>query len=202
MLGCATCDLLLITIHISDCRQFSDIHILQGSAATYLRCGGIFKYDLLQIYPWTSNWRDFQNRLTFGEVMGKSLVYCFFDSRCIWWKKRSAVRTARWPLTWPVSLGHVRGHAQMDRCRQSRDWFFSFSDELRWTWSIAAAHEHRTFALPRHLTPPGKSPSRTSAPRICPNPNLTLNHNRHLALITRHLTLIAPTVTITVTPQL
>jgi len=33
----------VITIHISDCRQFSDIHISQGSAATYLRCGGIFK---------------------------------------------------------------------------------------------------------------------------------------------------------------
>jgi len=36
-------DLSLITIHISDCRQFSDIHILQGSVATYLRSGGIFK---------------------------------------------------------------------------------------------------------------------------------------------------------------
>jgi len=38
------CDLSLIIIHISNCRQFSDINILQGSVATYLRCGGIFIY--------------------------------------------------------------------------------------------------------------------------------------------------------------
>jgi len=39
-----SCDLSLITMHISDCCQFSDIHISQGSVATYLRCRGIFKY--------------------------------------------------------------------------------------------------------------------------------------------------------------
>jgi len=32
------CDLSLIAIHISDYRQFSDIHISQGSVTTYLRC--------------------------------------------------------------------------------------------------------------------------------------------------------------------
>jgi len=31
-----SCDLCLIAIHISDYRQFSDIHIFQGSVATYL----------------------------------------------------------------------------------------------------------------------------------------------------------------------
>jgi len=39
--GYVLCHLSLITIHISDCRQFSDIYISQGSVATYLRCGGI-----------------------------------------------------------------------------------------------------------------------------------------------------------------
>jgi len=34
-------------MHISDCCQFSDIHIAQGSVATYLRCGGIFKYKFV-----------------------------------------------------------------------------------------------------------------------------------------------------------
>jgi len=38
-------DLSLITIHISDYRQFSDIHILQGSVATYVTC--IFKYEFV-----------------------------------------------------------------------------------------------------------------------------------------------------------
>ena len=47
----------LITIHISDC-QFSDIHILQGSVAIYLKCGGIRKYEfaanlpLSLVYAW------------------------------------------------------------------------------------------------------------------------------------------------------
>ena len=33
---------------------------------------------LLQIYQWVCQWKNFENRLTFGEVMGKSLVSCFF----------------------------------------------------------------------------------------------------------------------------
>ena len=37
------CDLSLITIHISHWRHFSDFHISQGSVATCLKCGGIFK---------------------------------------------------------------------------------------------------------------------------------------------------------------
>ena len=32
----------------------------------------------LQIYQWVCQWKNFENRLTFGEVMGKSLVSCFF----------------------------------------------------------------------------------------------------------------------------
>ena len=31
-----------------------------------------------QIYQWVYKWKNFENRLTFGEVMGKSLVSCFF----------------------------------------------------------------------------------------------------------------------------
>ena len=69
-----SCDLSLITIHISDYRQFSDICTLQGSVATYFGYGGIFKYDLLQIYHWVWRWKYFENRSTF---MGKSSVSCF-----------------------------------------------------------------------------------------------------------------------------
>jgi len=42
-----SCVLSLNTMHISDCCQFSDIHISQGSVATYLRFGGIFKYEFV-----------------------------------------------------------------------------------------------------------------------------------------------------------
>jgi len=47
MLATLPCHLSLITIHISDSHQFSDIHISQGSVATYSRCGGIFKYEFV-----------------------------------------------------------------------------------------------------------------------------------------------------------
>jgi len=48
--------------------------------------------NLLQIYQWVCQWKNFENRLTFGKVMGKSLVSCFFwDTvyilslvECIW----------------------------------------------------------------------------------------------------------------------
>jgi len=45
------CYLSLITIYIFHTDPiFSDIHISQGSVATCLRHGGIFKQNLLQIY--------------------------------------------------------------------------------------------------------------------------------------------------------
>jgi len=40
-----------ITLHISDSRQFSDIHISQGSVATYVRCGEIFKNEFVGNLP-------------------------------------------------------------------------------------------------------------------------------------------------------
>jgi len=36
----------------------------------------------LQTYHWVSQQKNFENRLTFGEVMAKSLVSCFVDSQC------------------------------------------------------------------------------------------------------------------------
>ena len=38
--------------------------------------------SLLHIYHSVRQWKNFENRLTFGEVMGNSLVYCFLDSHC------------------------------------------------------------------------------------------------------------------------
>jgi len=46
-----SCDLSLITVHISDYCQFSDIHISQGSLVTYLGCGEMFKYELVANLP-------------------------------------------------------------------------------------------------------------------------------------------------------
>jgi len=66
-------------MHISDYRQFSDSHISQGSVATHIRCGGIFKHDFVANLPLSLLAKFFfKNRLIFGEIIGKSLVSCFF----------------------------------------------------------------------------------------------------------------------------
>jgi len=47
MLGCATLSFIINhNTYFKDCHQFSGIHISQGSVATYLRFGGMFKYQL------------------------------------------------------------------------------------------------------------------------------------------------------------
>jgi len=47
MLSDTTLILSLITIHTADCRQFTNIHISQGSVAAYLRRSGILKYQFI-----------------------------------------------------------------------------------------------------------------------------------------------------------
>jgi len=48
---------------------------------------------LLQIYHWVCMRQSFENRLIFGEVMGKRLVYCFIDSQC---NMCNVCRRCRW----------------------------------------------------------------------------------------------------------
>jgi len=43
---------------------------------TYLRCGGIFKHDFVANLLLSLSGKNFENRLIFREVMGKSLVSC------------------------------------------------------------------------------------------------------------------------------
>jgi len=50
-LAVLSCDSSLITVHSSDYRQFSDIYISHGSVATYVRWGGIFKYEFVVNLP-------------------------------------------------------------------------------------------------------------------------------------------------------
>jgi len=49
----------LITMHISDFRQFSDVHISQGRVATYIRCGGIFKQKFVANLPLGLSGKEF-----------------------------------------------------------------------------------------------------------------------------------------------
>jgi len=54
-----------------------DVDISQGSVATRLGCGGVFIYDFLTNFLLSLTVEEFENRLIFVEVMGKSLVSCF-----------------------------------------------------------------------------------------------------------------------------
>ena len=57
-------------------------HISQGSVATCLKRDGIFKHEFVANLLPSRLLKYFENRLIFSEVMAKSLVSCFFDSRC------------------------------------------------------------------------------------------------------------------------
>jgi len=67
----------LLQLLLEHC-DFLNIDISQGSVATRLRCGGIFKYELVANLPMSLPVKEFENWLTFGELMGKSLVSSFF----------------------------------------------------------------------------------------------------------------------------
>ena len=50
---------------------------------TCLKRGGIFKYEFVaSLLPSRLVKKKFENRIIISEVMAKSLVSCFFDSRC------------------------------------------------------------------------------------------------------------------------
>jgi len=56
---------------------FFCIHISQGSVATCLKPGGIFKHEFVANLLPSRLLKKFENRLIFSEVMAKSLVSCF-----------------------------------------------------------------------------------------------------------------------------
>ena len=59
----------------------------QSSVATYFRSGGIFKYGFVANLPMSLSVKNFENRLIFGEVMGKSLVSWFFLTHGVQWQQ-------------------------------------------------------------------------------------------------------------------
>jgi len=61
---------------------FSHIHISQGSVATCLKLDGIFKHEYMANLLPNLLVKKIENRIIVGEVVAKSLLSCFFDSRC------------------------------------------------------------------------------------------------------------------------
>jgi len=83
MLAILPCHISLIPTHISDCCQFSDIHISQGSVSTHLRCGGIFKYEFVANLPLSLSAKElWKSVLIWGSYGQEFSVLFFIDSRC------------------------------------------------------------------------------------------------------------------------
>ena len=57
---------------------FFCIRISQGSVATCLKRGGIFKHEFVANLLPSRLVKNFENRIIVSEVMAKSLVSCFF----------------------------------------------------------------------------------------------------------------------------
>ena len=58
--------------------NFLNTDISQGSVATHLGFSGVFMYHLVTNFLLSLTVKEFENWFIFGEVMGKSLVSCFF----------------------------------------------------------------------------------------------------------------------------
>ena len=56
---------------------FFCIHISQGSVATCLKRGGIFKHEFVANLPPSRLVKKIENWIIISEVMAKSLVSCF-----------------------------------------------------------------------------------------------------------------------------
>jgi len=82
-LAILSCHLPLITIHISDCRQFSDVHISQGSVETYLRCGGIFEYDFAANLPVSLSVKAFGKSVNIWRSYGQEFSVLFFTHNLV-----------------------------------------------------------------------------------------------------------------------
>ena len=61
---------------------FFCIHISQCSVATCLKHGEIFKHEYVANLLPSRLLKKIENWIIVSEVMAKSLVCCFFDSRC------------------------------------------------------------------------------------------------------------------------
>ena len=71
-------DLSVIIIHISHYCQFSDICISQGSVATYVRCGGMFKYAFVANLPVSLSEKKFWKSVNIWGSYGQEFSVLFF----------------------------------------------------------------------------------------------------------------------------
>ena len=92
-----------------------DIYISQDSVATCLKHGGIFKHQFVANFPLSQSVKKFENRLIFGEVVGKSLLSSFLLTVYMYFKSPSFIQLSA-TLT---KLGYInRNHPDIN-CSKS-----------------------------------------------------------------------------------
>jgi len=73
----------VLVIHISDCRQFSDIHISQGSVEICLGRGGIVKFDFVANLPVSLSVKEFWKSVNIWGSYGQEFGVLFFvETQC------------------------------------------------------------------------------------------------------------------------
>jgi len=63
---------------VTDCRQFSDIHISHGSVATKLRCGGMFKDQSVANLTMSLSAKEFSNTFHISGSYGQEFSVLLF----------------------------------------------------------------------------------------------------------------------------
>ena len=134
---------------------FSDIQISQGSVATCLKRGGKFKHEFVaNLLPSPLVKRKIENRIIFGEViMAKSLVSCFFDSRCsVRLANTLSFLRGRCTGVYRVGNAHQDGRRQaVQRCPASPTRRHSSTSQSR--GRISAARQPAAGYLPGVIVP-------------------------------------------------
>jgi len=114
---------------------FFCIHISQGNVATCLKRGGIFKQEFVANLLQSPLVKKF--RVIIGKVMAKSLVSCFFDSRCRYlsilcqWSYyttiMSYITSVRVTVISEVLLNTATVHScSSSQCKQCKKWTTGF----------------------------------------------------------------------------
>jgi len=133
--------------------------------------------NLLQIYQWVCQWKNLENRLTFGEVMGKSLVSCFLLRHSVYHK-----------FLWIIVQKRLRWHLFMFTCNVYIYFCFRpfiYSElNVRWTavmsvlvlWAVACCvYEVSISACPclcvSGISEPTRQRSQEAAGSMCPRPS-------------------------------
>jgi len=83
MLAVLSCDFFINYNTYFRLRPSSDFHISESSVATYLRCGGIFKYDFAANLPLSLLAKEFRKLVNIWGSYGHECSVLFFDLQCI-----------------------------------------------------------------------------------------------------------------------